>query len=122
MTCVRDRAPLWGDRVHNLVQNGYYDNSYFPRVLQSKGLSIVQFGTAGDPRISNVYNYSTTRNKCAILKPQPPQMQYCSKLKPCTGFSDELSNTFGTVSMSTGQDKLTGNTWNATAELFNNMG
>lgn len=121
-TCIRQRAPVWVDRVYNLMRLGYYDANFIPRVLNTTHLKIAQFGTAGDPTISNIYNYTTSSNpQCAILKPQPPNMPYCDALKPCAGFAS-LSNTFGTISMSTGQDKASGQTWNATAELFINLG
>jgi len=123
VTCVRERAPVHIDRVYNLMRLGYYDISYIPRVLASRNLSIAQFGTAGDPSVSNIYNYSTSINKqCAIVQPQPPLMPYCDALKPCAGFSSGLSNSYGTISMGTGQDSHTGKTWNATAELFINRG
>ena len=123
VTCVRERAPVWVDRVYNLMRHGYYDNNFIPRVLSTRHLKIAQFGTAGDPSVSNIYNYSTSTNKqCAILQPQPPLMAYCDELKPCAGFSSGLRNTYGTISMSTGQDQRTGLTWNATAELFINIG
>ena len=127
--CVRRRAPVWVDRVYNLVANGFYDDQrdcmlsvprstltltqlwaiaalglrplsaracsdashspwrhhrhsgavaspvqsrpppkpsisrrapprhlrprYFPRVLNGSGLSVVQFGTSGNPTVSN---------------------------------------------------------------------
>jgi hypothetical protein len=42
--------------VFNLALNGYYDNNYMFRVITGK---YVQFGTAGDPTISNLYNYTS---------------------------------------------------------------
>ena len=54
--CLRARAPVWADRVFNLALNGYYDNNYMFRVITGK---YVQFGTAGDPTISNLYNYTS---------------------------------------------------------------
>merc|ERR1712187_169914 len=73
--CVRARAPVWVDRVYNLAQNGYYTQNYMFRVLPGE---YVQFGTAGNPMVSNVYNYTSTQDpECAILHPQPPDMPYC---------------------------------------------
>jgi cyclophilin family peptidyl-prolyl cis-trans isomerase len=73
--CLRERAPLHADRIFNLARFGYYSDNYFFRVLPN---FVAQFGTGGDPIVSNVYNYSTTYNaECAILKPQPPYMPYC---------------------------------------------
>ncbi|CAJ1968563.1 unnamed protein product [Cylindrotheca closterium] len=184
--CERDRAPVHVDRVYNLARLGYYSDNYFFRVLPK---FVAQFGTSGDPYLSNIYNYttttrSTTNSDCAILKPQPPFMPYCmggeeakepiqslfarlvrsvlllannnnnnsdnddetlllhekNKNKPMTivqptqTTSDKnnctkvnsLSNTFGTISMSTSYNKdlpgyPEGVTWNATAELFINL-
>eukprot|EP00966_Prymnesium_polylepis_P131044 3030864-Prymnesium_polylepis.1 len=112
--CRRAHAPAWVDRVFNLALNGYYDDSYFPRVVESERLSIIQFGTNGVPSVSNVYNYSTSTSPCAVIEPQPPQM-----LRDVGG-ATPLSNTFGTIAMSTSFNEATGTTWNATAELFVN--
>jgi len=48
-------------------------------------------------------------------------MPYCAASRPCTGVHG-LSNRFGTLSMSTSFNEITGTTWNATAELFLNTG
>jgi peptidyl-prolyl cis-trans isomerase A (cyclophilin A) len=121
--CERQRAPLWVDRVWNLARFGYYNDNYFFRVLPN---FVVQFGTAGDPSISNVYNWSTTMSDCAILNPQPPDMPYCLLADNNSSCTNGLSNTFGTLSMSTSYNYTDaypkGVTWNATAELFINLG
>ena len=93
-------------------------------------------GTNGHPDTSNVYNYSSCGSRysaatcsCAILEPQPPDMPCCMEGRahgqPCDGVP-RLSNTFGTLSMSTAYKKTAafpdGVTWNATAELFINIG
>ena len=115
--CNRNYAPLWVDRIYNLVLNGYYDNNYFFRVINDTNLKIIQFGTNGIPKLSNIYNWnSTDLGKCAILEPQPDEMPI--NINGITG----LSNTFGTISMSTSSNPLTNKTWNATAELFINTG
>ena len=111
-TCRRAYAPVWVDRVYNLLLNGYYDDSYFPRVVSSERLSIVQFGTNGVPAVSNVYNFTTPR-PCSIIEPQPPEMPRNVDIAP-------LSNTYGTIAMSTSYNDSTETTWNATAELFIN--
>ena len=111
-TCRRAYAPVWVDRVYNLLLNGYYDDSYFPRVVRSERLSIVQFGTNGVPAVSNVYNFSSP-SPCSILEPQPPEMPRNVDVAP-------LSNTYGTIAMSTSYNDTTKTTWNATAELFIN--
>ena len=130
-TCERAAAPVWVDRVYNLARLGYYSDNYFLRVLNNKHLKIVQFGTGGDPRISNVYNWSTTTNECAILEPQPPEMPYCIGQPPASGSVcppgvSGLSNLYGTLVMSTSGTTAPafpkGVTWNATAELFINTG
>lgn len=129
-TCVRARAPVWVDRVYNLARHGYYAGNLFFRVLDMPRLKVAQFGTAGDPSVSNIYNYSTTTSECAILSPQPPDMPSCMASAPraCPELPGVgLSNTFGTLSMSTSFQQATpefpdGVTWNATAELFINTG
>ena len=121
VTCVRDRAPVWVDRLFNLLVNGFYNDMYFPRVVDSTSLKVVQFGTAGDPTISRIYNWSTTTSPCGILEPQPDAMPFCTTTQPCPGVPG-LSNTFGTLSMSTSFNEATHTTWNATSELFINTG
>jgi cyclophilin family peptidyl-prolyl cis-trans isomerase len=112
--CVRSRAPAWVDRVYNLALNGYYDANYFFRVVDSPTLHIVQFGTNGDPSLSNVYNvFSPSLGSCAVIHPQPPFMPIGTP---------SLSNTAGTLSMSTSFSSVFNSTWNSTAELFLNLG
>ncbi|GMI05512.1 hypothetical protein TrVE_jg1846 [Triparma verrucosa] len=112
-TLFRDLAPSWVDRVYNLAFNGYYDSNYFHRVINTSSLSIIQFGTNGSPSISQTYNFqSSSLSPCSIIDPQPPSMSY----------QKNLSNTFGTLSMSTSYNSLTSTTWNVTAELFINTG
>jgi cyclophilin family peptidyl-prolyl cis-trans isomerase len=127
-TCVRARAPVWVDRVFNLLSSGYYDHNYFYRVVHTSALKVVQFGTAANPQTSNIYNFeSDALGECAVLHPQPPEMDCCSAWprRSCANV-DVLSNTFGTLSMSTGSTTTAefpdGVTWNATAELFINTG
>jgi len=132
--CERGRAPTQADRVFQLAVNGYYDENYFFRVLnnggrEGDGLDIVQFGTSGDPVTSIVYNYTTTASDCGIIEPQPPFMRRCmlnDKGSQCDEGVTPLSNTWGTLSMSTSgtntADYPDGVTWNATAELFFNTG
>ena len=48
-------------------------------------------------------------------------MPYCAASRPCAGVHG-LSNSFGTLAMSTSFSEITGTTWNATAELFLNTG
>lgn len=112
--CRRDRAPLWVDRVYNLALNGYYNKNYFFRVIND---FIVQFGTNGDPSVSNIYNWnsSSSLTECSILKPQPNTMPI--NINGIHG----LSNLFGTLSMSTSYNDTTNTTWNVTAELFINL-
>ena len=115
--CVRDRAPVQVDRLYNLALNGYYDDNYFFRVLHNDHLNISQFGTNGDPDVSNVYNFmSLDLGDCAVILPQPPYMTIN------VGGTQGLSNTYGTISMSTSYNESLGKTWNATAELFINTG
>ncbi len=48
----RDWAPRAADRFYNLVQNGFYDNVRFFRVVPN---FMVQFGINGDPAIARVW-------------------------------------------------------------------
>ena len=48
----RDWAPNGADRFYNLVQNGFYDNTRFFRVLEG---FMAQFGVNGDPKVSTVW-------------------------------------------------------------------
>ncbi|GMI03874.1 hypothetical protein TrLO_g11410 [Triparma laevis f. longispina] len=112
-SCYRDLAPSWVDRIYNLALNGYYDSNYFMRVINTSSLQITQFGTSGDPSISELYNWNSTElSGCGVIEPQPSEMKYMNK----------FSNTFGTLSMSTSFNDDTQTTWNATAELFINTG
>ena len=93
--------------------NGYYNDNYFTRVINSTTLKIVQFGTNGNPKYSEKYNLnSSSLSPCGIIEPQPNEMRYMTN----------LSNTYGTLSMSTSYNEDTETTWNATAELFINTG
>jgi cyclophilin family peptidyl-prolyl cis-trans isomerase len=110
--CDRQRAPVWVDRIYNLVLNGYYNDNYFFRVIDD---FIVQFGTNGDPSVSNIYNFNSPYlGECGVLEPQPPYM-------PINEGVHGLSNVFGTLAMSTSYNETTETTWNATAELFINL-
>lgn len=117
--CVRDRAPIWVDRIYNAARNGYYSDNYFYRVINktssttNRTLGIVQFGINGDPAVSAYYRASDPKcvaSVCGILQPQPPYMPY----------QKNLSNVFGTISMTASSNKTTGTTWNVTAGLFIN--
>jgi cyclophilin family peptidyl-prolyl cis-trans isomerase len=138
--CDRRRAPIQADRIYRLAKYGYYNLNYFFRVIPGK---YIQFGTNGNPLISNVYNYTSMKvgedpdndDDCSIIQPQPPYMPYCMA-EDDDGTSDSdnnctdvpgLSNSFGTISMSTSYKEgipgyPDGVTWNATAELFINIG
>lgn len=110
--CIRQRAPAWVDRIYNLVLNGYYNSNYFFRVIDD---FVVQFGTNGNPSVSNVYNFNSSQlGSCGIIEPQPPFM-------PINEGIHGLSNVFGTLAMSTSYNEVTETTWNATAELFINL-
>jgi peptidyl-prolyl cis-trans isomerase A (cyclophilin A) len=48
----RDWAPIGADRFYNLVNNGFYNNARFFRVISG---FMVQFGINADPRLSTVW-------------------------------------------------------------------
>jgi cyclophilin family peptidyl-prolyl cis-trans isomerase len=54
--CVRAWAPLGADRFYQLVTSGYYDDAAIFRIRPK---TWVQFGIAGDPKLSNVWRART---------------------------------------------------------------
>jgi len=48
----RNLAPLGADRFYNLVRHGYYNDARFHRVVKD---FIVQFGIAGDAKVSQIW-------------------------------------------------------------------
>ena len=52
----RDWAPRGADRFYQLVRAGYYDHSYFYRVIAGRW---AQFGINGDPKISSAWRMQT---------------------------------------------------------------
>lgn len=55
----RDWAPNGADRFYNLVQNGFFDNARFFRVISG---FMVQFGINGDPKISAVWRQANIKD------------------------------------------------------------
>jgi peptidyl-prolyl cis-trans isomerase A (cyclophilin A) len=53
---IRDWAPLGAYRVYNLARNGFYDGSYFYRVLPGFA---AQFGMSGRPAVDQVWHEQT---------------------------------------------------------------
>jgi peptidyl-prolyl cis-trans isomerase A (cyclophilin A) len=49
---TRDLSPLGADRFYNLVQNGFYDEVRFFRVISG---FMAQFGVSGDPEIAKAW-------------------------------------------------------------------
>lgn len=49
----RDWAPLGADRFYNLVNNGFFDDARFFRVIEG---FVAQFGLNGDPRVSAAWS------------------------------------------------------------------
>jgi cyclophilin family peptidyl-prolyl cis-trans isomerase len=52
MQVTRSLAPRGADRVYDLVQTGFYDNSRFFRVVARR---FAQFGIAGDPVVAQLW-------------------------------------------------------------------
>ena len=52
----RKLAPNGADRFYHLVQSGYYDDSRFFRAVPGR---FIQFGIAGDPKVSQVWRHIT---------------------------------------------------------------
>lgn len=52
----RDWSPHGADRFYNLVRAGYYDDSYFFRVIKGRW---AQFGINGDPKVSSLWRSQT---------------------------------------------------------------
>ena len=53
---TRALAPRGSDRFYHLVQNGFYDDSRFYRVIAGR---FAQFGIAGDPAIAGIWRNSS---------------------------------------------------------------
>jgi peptidyl-prolyl cis-trans isomerase A (cyclophilin A) len=54
--CVRDWAPHGADRFYELVQSGYFDDA---AVFRIRPKTWVQFGIAGDPKVSQAWRPKT---------------------------------------------------------------
>jgi len=52
ISVTRDWAPNGVDRFYNLVENGFYDDVRFFRIVPN---FVVQFGMNGDPKVSEVW-------------------------------------------------------------------
>jgi len=52
VSVTREWAPLGADRFYNLVQNGFFDDVRFFRVVPN---FVVQFGLNGDPTVSKIW-------------------------------------------------------------------
>ena len=50
---TRSWAPIGADRFYNLIENGFYNNASFFRVIPG---FIVQFGISADPKVSAVWH------------------------------------------------------------------
>ena len=55
----RDWAPLGADRFYNLVDNGFYDDCRFFRVIRG---FMAQFGINGDPEVSKAWRGATIKD------------------------------------------------------------
>jgi cyclophilin family peptidyl-prolyl cis-trans isomerase len=61
---VRPWAPRGADHFWNLVRHGYYDDARFHRIVPG---FIVQWGIAGDPRVSAVWLHRTIPDDSAVV-------------------------------------------------------
>lgn len=64
----RDWAPLGAYRVFNLARNGFYDGSYFYRVLPG---FVAQFGMSGRPAVDQLWHEQTMPDD-PRLRPNAP--------------------------------------------------
>ena len=64
----RDWAPNAADRFHFLVQNGYYNDVRFFRVVSG---FMVQFGISGDPKLNGVWRQQTMLRETSNRKTFP---------------------------------------------------
>ena len=60
---TRELAPRGADRFYHLVENGFYDDSRFYRVIAGR---FAQFGIAGDPAVATIW-----RNQSFADDPPP---------------------------------------------------
>ena len=59
ISVTRDWAPSGADRFYNLVQNGFYVDVRFFRVVPD---FVVQFGMSGDPKISDIWQQARIKD------------------------------------------------------------
>jgi peptidyl-prolyl cis-trans isomerase A (cyclophilin A) len=59
----RDWAPNGADRFYNLVKLGFFDDSRFFRVIEG---FMVQFGIAGDPRVSSKWRTANIKDDAVV--------------------------------------------------------
>ena len=100
---VSNRAPHAARRFHNLVRLGFYDNTYFFRVIAG---FVAQFGLSGNPALQARYCNDET---C------PPAAESDGAALPTDAV--RMSNTRGTMALSLMQGGV-----NGSVELFINLG
>ena len=97
----RSWAPFGADRFYNLVQNGFYDDVRFFRVVPN---FVVQFGMSGDPKISKIWQEARIKdsNKAGTITfatsgPNSRTTQVFINLRDNTRLDDMGFSAFGTV-------------------------
>lgn len=110
----RSWAPFGADRFYNLVQNGFYDDVRFFRIVPN---FVVQFGMSGDPKLSKIWQEArikddpvTESNKAGTITfatsgPNSRTTQVFINLRDNTRLDDMGFSAFGAVTE--GMDVLT---------------
>lgn len=104
---TRDWAPIGADRFYNLVQNGFYDDMRFFRVVPS---FVVQFGMSGDPELTKVWQNAKIKDDSVKQSNKPGSVTFATagpnsrttqvfiNLRDNAGLDDRGFSPFGVIS------------------------
>ncbi len=79
VTVKREWAPNGADRFYNLVQNGFYDDVRFFRVVPG---FVVQFGMNGDPQIGKAWEKATIKDDPVSQSNKTGTVSFAAKRAP----------------------------------------